>query len=200
MGSVCKDIENFTDSQEFSFAKLSYCSLEAKNSTFEYISRVEIRDAKGNLMIDNISDGSSGYSDFTNDSSKLVVLKQGSKGNKMKVAITFPGDEDYYETLSAWIDFNGDGKFSENERIVEHFIPDPSNDNVGILVTDLDFDVPEDAIVNEEFLRLRIALKVGPSINSVPAGACDGNLKGSLKGRNTYKYGEVEDYRVKIIP
>lgn len=199
VASVCSGVEHFTTSKEFSFPKLSYCSLEAKDSTYEYISRVKITDASGKVVLDNISGGEKGYSEFLNDSSKLVVLKQGSTGNKMTVTIAYPGVEDYYENISAWIDFNGNGELEETERIVEHFVPDPSNGNVKTIEVELPlFDVPADAVLNEEFLRLRIALKVGPTINSVPAGACDGNLRGTFGVRNTYKYGEVEDYRVKI--
>lgn len=198
IASNCNGTEHFTNSKEFSFPSLSYCKLEAKDSSFEYISRVKITDASGNIILDNPSKGDKGYSEFLNDSSKLIVLKQGSKGNKLNITIAYPKDEDFYETLSAWIDFDGDGNLSEAERIVTQFVPDPSDGNVGTKEVQLTFDVPSDAKVDEEFLRLRIALKVGPTINSVPAGACDGNLRGTFGVRNTYKYGEVEDYRVKI--
>lgn len=198
LANVCNGVVgNFSQSKEFSFPALTYCDLRARSTSFEYISRVKITDAEGNIVLENNSDGVSGYSSFVNDGSKLVELKRGSKGNKMAITIVYPTSEDFYETISAWIDFNGDGKMSENERIVKHFISDPSNGNVGSVEAELNFDVPEDA-VSGEFLRLRIALKVGPSINSVPANSCNGYLTGSFRTSSIYRYGEVEDYGVKI--
>lgn len=199
VANVCNGVVgDFTEVKEFSFASLEYCSLMAEDASLEFVSRVKIEDSEGNVLLDNTSDGI-GYSDFSTDTAKTIVLKKGSKGNKLSITIAYPTNEDFYETLSAWIDFNGDGQLSEDERIVKHFVPDPSNDNVGTIEQHFTFDVPEDITTNpDEFLKLRIALKVGPSINSAPASACDGNLIGSFRSRSTYKWGEVEDYRVMI--
>lgn len=200
VANVCNDIiGNFTDSQSFSFSALTYCDLKAQDASLEFISRVKIQDNNGITLLDNNSDGQ-GYSDFTTDTNKTIILKKGSKGNRLSLTIAYPTNEDFYETLSAWIDFNGDGLLSEEERIVKHFVPDPSNGNVNTIEQSFTFDVPADTSVSPaEFLKLRIALKVGPSINSAPASACDGNLIGSLKTKEVYQWGEVEDYRVRII-
>ena len=200
VANICSGtVGNYTQSQTLHFPALEYCGLKANSSEFEYISRVKVTDAGGKLILDNKSAGD-GYKDYVTDSSKVITLKQGSKGNKLSITVVYPSDEDFYETLSVWIDFNGDAKMSEAERVVKHFIPDPSNGNKGSIVAHFNIDVPDDAIIDtQEYYRMRIALKVGPSINSAPASSCNGRLTGSRVVVDNYGYGEVEDYRIKII-
>lgn len=193
---LCGDrVGAFTPSLEYNFPLLEYCSLSAKDSTYEYISNVQISDSNEHILLDNSSEGT-GYSNYVKDLTKVVKLKKGSKGNKLSVTITYPDDEDYYENISVWVDFNADGLLSEDERIIKEFIPDPSNGNVKKLRKEFTFDVPSGIPSSNEFLRMRIALKVGPSINSSTASACDGTLTGTIVSKPNYNYGEVEDYRV----
>lgn len=197
VAQVCNGVTSaFTNILEVSIPDVEYCKLIATDSTMEYISNISI-DAEGQEAFSNTSEGN-GYSDYSVDSSKIVTLKKGSQNNQLSVQITFPKEEDYYETFSVWVDFNGDGQLSENERVIKDFIEDPSNDNVGTLTKTYNLSVPSDAVVNKS-LRMRVALKVGPSINSAPASACEGNLIGAEKPSSQFEYGEVEDYKVRIV-
>lgn len=197
VAQVCNGTTSaFTSTIEVVVPDLEYCKLTAADSTMEYISNISIKDADGQALLNNTSTGN-GYTDYFQDNSKIIALKKGSQSNQLSLQVTFPGGEDYYETFSAWIDFNGDGQLSEDERIIKDFIEDPSNDNVGTLTKTYTFNVPSDAVVNKS-LRMRVALKVGPSINSAPASACEGNLVGAETSVNQFKYGEVEDYKVRI--
>lgn len=201
LAEVCSDGTQgaFSESKEFTILPFVYCDLAANSTEFEYISNVKIIDSDGNIILDNTSSNNNkGYNTYTTNDSKLVALKKGSKDNKISITISYPGEEDYYETLSAWIDFNGDGVMSEDERIVESFIPDPSNGNVKTVIETYKFDVPDNSYTGKRGLRLRVALKVGPSIHSVSSSSCDGALKGSLYTTSLYRYGEVEDYKVNI--
>ena len=187
----------FTSSEDFVFSKIEYCPLIATNATYEYISNIKITDSSNNVLINNNSDAQ-GYSDFSGDVSKIIQLKRGSNNNKLSITISYPNSEDFYETLSVWIDFNADGKLSEDERIIKEFIADPSNGNVGTLQKTFSFNVPSTAVASSELLKMRVALKVGPSVNSVPASACDGTLRGTITPKDHYTYGEVEDYGIII--
>ena len=187
----------FTSSEDFVFSKIEYCPLIATNATYEYISNIKITDSSNNVLINNNSDAQ-GYSDFSSDTSKIIQLKRGSNNNKLSVTISYPNSKDFYETLSVWIDFNADGKLSEDERIIKEFIADPSNGNVGTLQKTFSFDVPSTAVAGSELLKMRVALKVGPSVNSVPASSCDGTLRGTITPKDHYTYGEVEDYGIII--
>ncbi|MDO5616669.1 MAG: GEVED domain-containing protein, partial [Cruoricaptor ignavus] len=182
---------NFSPSVEFMIPGKNYCTLVSENATLEYISNITVNEMVNNSL-------GKGYSDFTKDNDKVIYLKKGSTNNRLSITVTYPGEEDYYETLSAWIDFNRDGVMSEEERIVTDFIPDPSNGNVGSVTRNYTFNVPSDAFTGEQSLRMRVALRVGPSINSVPESSCFGTLKFTTDTKNTFRYGEVEDYKVII--
>lgn len=195
VAQVCGGVTGtFTASQEFIIPLLQYCSLKATDFSNEYISNVKVVDAASQTVLDNSSAGSA-YTSYFEDTTKTILLKR-STSNTLTVQVAYPGTEDYYETLSVWVDYNGDGLFQTSERQTA-FIADPSNANVGTATKNFTLNVPATAPLGTS-LKMRIALKVGPSANSAPSNACNGALAGSSYTTAAYKYGEVEDYRIKI--
>ncbi len=76
--------------------------------------------------------------------------------------------------LDAWIDFNRDGRFGDNERIV-HDLHLPEGNNL------VDFDVPDWALAGKAYARCRLSSAGGLG----PTGVADD--------------GEVEDYVITIL-
>ncbi len=119
--------------------------------------------------IDNAS-GPTFYSDFTAISTTL------RKGTQYTISITptWPGTL-YNEGYGVWIDYNNDGDFEDAGEDV--FTNAASQDTP----VSGDFTIPLSA--SETDLRMRVTLRY----NQIP-GPCD-----------SFTYGEVEDYTVKII-
>ena len=82
--------------------------------------------------------------------------------------------------INGWIDFNGDGNFDTNERVItDHLIGSGSGNAVGNKT--FNYIVPADAVCGTSYARFLIA---------------DNNISHSPTG--SYQYGEVEDYKVVI--
>lgn len=86
----------------------------------------------------------------------------------------FPSSED----LRAWIDFNGNGTFEENEEIAN-----TNGNGLESSGSDFDFQVPEDTEAGNYTMRVRLVYSGGSSIDPCSEEA----------------YGETEDYTVTII-
>ncbi len=91
----------YSDSTQFTTSPISYCNSQGNNSSYEYISRVQLN------TIDN-SSNAQGYSDFTNVSTTLL------EGQTYTITITpdWQG-QTYSEAYSVWIDYNKDGDFND---------------------------------------------------------------------------------------
>jgi len=137
----------------------TYCSAYGKNQNYERISRVQV----GNL--DN-STGASAYSDFTDKTANLTA------GASTSVTLT-PGfaGKSYSEYWKIWIDYNGDGDFSDADE--EVFSGSGSSAVSG------NFTVPSSASGQ---LRMRVAVRFG----SWPT-SC-----------GSFIYGEIEDYTANV--
>lgn len=86
----------------------------------------------------------------------------------------------YYDQLSAWIDYNNDGQLDNNEQIASFQGGNPSYISYQTIVT-----IPTTGVVTNTPLRLRVLSDNGNQISS----SC----------QNPY-YGQAEDYTVHLLP
>jgi photosystem II stability/assembly factor-like uncharacterized protein len=144
---------------------LEYCPATANVDGSTYIKRFRCA---------NLDNNNTGDNQYTYYNTNAIVLNKGSNYNAIaNFGYIFSGGTDFY----AWIDYNGDLDFSDNERVVN--LP-----NITSIVppqqVSASFIVPNDAVVGFTRMRIRAAY-FGSSVNS-----CGANL------------GEVEDYLVEI--
>lgn len=81
-----------------------YCSAAATNTSYEYISKVQLG------TISNTS-GSSGYSDFTAQSTDVML------GSTNSLIVT-NGNSDPSDYCGVWVDWNDDGDFDDADEVV----------------------------------------------------------------------------------
>ena len=156
------------NSQFITLSSVSYCTLTSSDPSEEYISNVTLANV-------NNTSGSSTYTDYGPDATKLINLISGSTNNNVSVTKTWPADI-YPEGVRVWIDFDRNGTFDTAEMVL--------NSAAGTTPTvSATFTVPVTAVQNKT-LKMRVALRY----NTVPA-AC-----------TSYTYGEVEDYNVMVTP
>ncbi|CAA7391832.1 reprolysin-like metallopeptidase [Chryseobacterium fistulae] len=166
VGAVCSNTTgSFSNSINFTTKVLTYCILTSGTPVDEYISNVTVAN------INNTS-GPSAYTNYGTDPLKLVNLTQGSSYT-ISVSKGWSGTP-FEDGVAAWIDFNRNGIFEANEKVLS------SNPNKITPVSAI-FTVPSSAVANQE-LKMRVAL----GYNMVPE-ACE-----------PFQYGEVEDYNVII--
>jgi hypothetical protein len=167
--------QTFTAPYVFTTPTIIYCDMSSVNSTNEYISNVKVN-PNGKPEMNNDSMGSN-YTDYSPDPTKMIELVQGSIGNTISVTKKW-GSTQYDEAVTVWIDFNRDGKFSNDERILT------SGPNKTTPVT-AEFSVPSNAyvsLVNNRYVVMRVAM----SRDGAPAMCAN------------FANGEVEDYKVRI--
>jgi hypothetical protein len=148
----------------------NYCDSSATNTTDEGIIRVQLNGG------DQISDMSSGYSDYTG--SVFTSLSPGSTYALTVTGQTTGGPWD--ECVRAWIDFNQDGDFGDSGETIDvgcHNFPDAGD----YTFDPVSFTVPVGAADGNT--RMRVSLR----FNETPL-AC-----------GVYTYGETEDYTVNIL-
>ncbi len=175
VSNICNGVPgNFTKLYYFTTPTVIYCPMSAANSTTEFISKVTVT-PNGNKEMTNESLAST-YSDFTGNPLKFIELIQGSKGNQITIDKTLSSGTN--AGLAVWIDFNRNGEFDINERI----LADGPNGNPTASTT---FSVPDNAFISltdYKYVVMRVALqKDGIPVNCT-----------------SFKNGEVEDYTVRI--
>ncbi len=174
VASVCSGTTGtYSAVVNFTTNEFAYCTLTSSDSSDEYISNVKIT-ADGATGV-NSTTGASNYTDYSNDPTRLVSLKQGSTNNVISVTKAWSGTQ-YNEAVTAWIDFDRSGTFDNDEIVLS-----TSADKL-TPVTDT-FTVPADSYAGDKTVGMRVALRFSEPQTS-PCG--------------TYTYGEVEDYAVKI--
>jgi len=138
-----------------------YCESSGYNTNYEYIKRVAFAD------IDNTSGNNDGYANYTNQIATVGT------GDIVSIGLTpgFSGNS-YNEAWTVWIDFDGDGHYSNSEKVF-------SDKSAGSLSGN--FTIPSDAKLG--LTRMRISMKWGRAAH--PCGH--------------FIHGEVEDYTVDII-
>jgi len=159
----------------FTTPTIVYCQMASTGAiTSEYISKVTVT-PNGKPQMTNTSVGSN-YTDYTGVTTKFIDLIQGSTNNKIVIDKKLAGNNK--AGVAVWIDFNRNGYFDINERI----LADGPNTNPTASTT---FTVPADAfisLVDYKYVVMRVAM--GKDI--IPVNCTN------------FPDGEVEDYTVRI--
>lgn len=174
--NICNGIPgNYTPLYYFTTPTVIYCKMKGENSTGEHISKVTVKPS-GTKTMENES-GASTYTDYTGVQKTFIELIQGSTDNEIIIEKKWTGNT-YNEGIAVWIDFNRNGEFDINERILAS---SPNSDSP----VSGKFNVPADAFVsmaNYKYVVMRVAM----SRDGIPVNCTD------------FKNGEVEDYKVVI--
>ena len=120
--------------------------------------------------------GASNYTDYTGVSAKFIELVQGSSNNQITIDKKLSGNTE--AGVAVWIDFNRNGYFDINERVMA-VAPNADDTASGT------FTVPADAFVSltdYKYVVMRVAL----SKDAIPVNCTN------------IPNGEVEDYTVRI--
>ncbi|MDO5616443.1 MAG: GEVED domain-containing protein, partial [Cruoricaptor ignavus] len=167
--SVCPNSQSdFSDWFTFSTLSLGNCTSSSNDGSREYIQKVEIERFSKNS-------GASEYSDFMKDSIKYFYLNKNTKPLSIRVTPKWE-NEILPISIAAWIDFDGDLVFSDDEQILS-----VSGTTEKEVISE--FEIPANALVNANGVKMRVSLKSGSEIPT----ACE-----------HFAYGEVEDYTVII--
>ncbi|MCA6069362.1 GEVED domain-containing protein [Chryseobacterium sp. RG1] len=173
VANVCSGTPgNFTLPYYFTTPTVIYCQMGALNPSGEYISKVTVV-PNGKPQMVNTSVAST-YTDYTGVLPAQIELIQGSTNNQLTIDKVVTGDAG----VVAWIDFNRNGEFDINERILV------SGPNSAATATTT-FSVPSDAFVSNAdymYVVMRVALMKG----GIPVNCTN------------FDSGEVEDYTVRI--
>lgn len=162
----------YSASTNFSTLAYAFCTNSSGNFDDEFISNVSVTPL-GMSFVSNTSTGSA-YTDYTADPSKVITLRRGSSGNAISVTKAWTG-QSYNEGVTAWIDFNRDGNFSDSEKIFT------SASNMVTPVSGT-FSVPANAYTDR-----KVIMRVAMAYENQPENGC-----------NPFAYGEIEDYPVQI--
>ena len=141
---------------------INYCTSKGNSSTFEWIDYVSF----GGMT--NSSRSDSGYGDYTD---KVATVSRNSS-SRLYFSAGFSRTI-YKEYWAVWIDYNQDGIFSDDEKVVSTSSRSSRN-----LYTNI--KIPSTALLGST--RMRVSM----------------TDRGVLKPCNSYRYGEVEDYSVNI--
>lgn len=173
VANVCSGTPgNFTPPYYFTTPTVTYCPMQSANSTTEYISQVTARPTGKPEMIK--ASLASTYTNYTNDPDAFIEMVQGSAGNQIVINKTQASDSG----VAVWIDFNRNGEFDLNERI----LADGPNSNPTASAT---FTVPADAFVSMTDYKY-VVMRVAMSKGAIPVNC------------TSFADGEVEDYTVRI--
>ncbi|AZB21584.1 T9SS C-terminal target domain-containing protein [Kaistella haifensis] len=141
----------------------NYCTSQGNSTADERIRRVQFG------TIDNASTGTAGYEDFTN------LMTEIEREKTYPITITPNWTSTIYnEGYAVFIDWNGDGDFTDNGETAFSKAASKTTPIVG------EITVPADAVLKK--VRMRVSMKY----NAVPT-SCE-----------TFSYGQVEDYSVEI--
>ncbi len=165
---------NFTPPYYFTTPTVVYCQMSSSSSAAEYISKVTAKPTgKPEMINESVA---SNYSDFTGIVKNHIQMIQGSAGNQIIIDKTSSSGAS--TGVAVWIDFNRNGTFDLDERI----LADGPNTNPTATAT---FSVPADAFVSMtdyKYVVMRVAMqKDGIPVNCL-----------------SFPNGEVEDYTVRI--
>ncbi|MEO9571706.1 MAG: GEVED domain-containing protein [Polaribacter sp.] len=154
------------------YSQSSYCTpIQTGSNNSFYISKVNIAD------IFNTSDNSANVFEYYNTIATDVIV-----GESYATSITYKAQNYNQNTLKVWIDFNGDGDFSDsNETVYSYTTREPFSED-GI-IRNFQISIPSSATTGET--RMRVAINRN-NLND----ACDG----------TWQEGEFEDYKIIIKP
>ena len=145
----------------------TYPNSKGNDTQYEYISKVSFNAINNNSTgSDADTDGNDGYDNFTNISTNINV------GSTYTLSVTIKVDRRDY--ITAWIDWNDDGDFTDAGEDYTIVANTNSNGPHSVNIT-----VPA-GVANKD-LRMRVTLKY----DGVPA-----------SDQLSFSYGEVEDYSI----
>ncbi len=150
-----------------------YCTATSSNTNDGYISNVTVS-ATSSYTMSNTS-GANNYTDYSSDAAKLITLVRGTANNTISVSKSWPGAMSN-KAVSVWIDFNKNGIFEINERIL-------NGNNNQITPVTATFQVPVTAYAGPLTTRMRVVMRDTSFILSCAS----------------FTNGEVEDYAVKLM-
>lgn len=176
VANICNGVAgNFTLHYIFTTPTVTYCEMSSANAAEEFISKVTVK-PEGKPEMINDSMGST-YTNYTGDPEKLIELIQGSKDNEISIEKSWTGNTND-EGVAVWIDFDRNGTFDLNERIVAS-APDAKSPVTAR------FSVPEDAYVSMSESKY-VVMRVAMQRDMIPVNC------------TSFADGEVEDYTVRI--
>ena len=168
----------FSNSILFNTSSLPYCQAYSQGADYEYISNVTL----ANLNNDS---GPSTYTSYYDDPALQINLVRGQQYT-ISVAKNWVNNVTDYDAVSAWIDFNRNGRFDSSERILTS--PVTLGTTIPTIVS-ARFTVPNTAVTDSP-LRMRVINLFAGQDNSGL------NLTDPCF---TFDYGEVEDYQVVVL-
>ncbi|WP_415329023.1 reprolysin-like metallopeptidase [Chryseobacterium sp. MMS23-Vi53] len=179
VAAVCSGTPGaYSTSATFTTSAVTYCTAGSTSGQFNYIS---------NLTLGTVNNTTAGttYSNFTTNPSLQATLLPNSTNNTISVSITTTVSGASVNGMAVWIDFNKNGTFDANERVLNMpvtALPIGATPKTGT------FAVPATAVTGTP-LRMRVVtVLINP--NSVGATIPDSFACGSFPN------GEVEDYNV----
>ncbi|MDP9961292.1 GEVED domain-containing protein [Chryseobacterium lathyri] len=165
----------YTPPYYFTTPTVTYCQMGSQNAVNEHISKVTVVPT-GRPKMENAS-GPSSYTNYTGVPDTFIEMVQGSTGNQITIEKKWNGTN-HNEGIAVWIDFNRNGYFDIDERV----LTSPPNTTSPVTGT---FNVPVDAYVsmtNYKYVVMRVAMmRDGVPVNCT-----------------NFANGEVEDYSVRI--
>lgn len=166
---------NFTPLYYFTTPTVVYCQMASTVSGTEYINKVTVTPFQG-VAKENASIAST-YTDYTGNAAKHITLVQGSQGNVVKIDKTSSSGSN--TGVAVWIDFNRNGYFDVNEKILSN---GPNNADTASAA----FTVPDDAFVSMTDYKY-VVMRVAMQKDAIPVNCTN------------FQNGEVEDYTVRIV-
>ncbi|MGL6129816.1 fibronectin type III domain-containing protein [Chryseobacterium artocarpi] len=166
---------NYTPMYYFTTPTVGYCQMISESSAGEHISKITVK-PNGKPVMEN-SSGASNYTNYTGSPNTFIELIQGSVDNEIIIDKKWTGNTQN-EGVAVWIDFNRNGDFDIDERILVSS-PNSTSPISGR------FNVPANASVSmtsDKYIVMRVAMER----DGVPV-SC-----------TKFKNGEVEDYKVII--
>lgn len=178
VANVCSGTPgNFTPPYYFTTPTVVYCQMSSSNGSTEFINKVTVKPTgKPEMINETLIGPTPGYSDFTANPAKHITMIQGSAGNQITIDKTLSNGAS--AGVAVWIDFNRNGYFDINERI----LADGPNTNPTSSAT---FSVPADAFVSMTDYKY-VVMRVAMQKDGIPVNC------------TSFPNGEVEDYTVRI--
>ncbi|WP_056013269.1 fibronectin type III domain-containing protein [Chryseobacterium aquaticum] len=178
VANVCSGTPgNFTPPYYFTTPTVVYCQMSSSNGSTEFINKVTVKPTgKPEMINETLIGPTPGYSDFTANPAKHITMIQGSAGNQITIDKTLSNGAS--AGVAVWIDFNRNGYFDINERI----LADGPNTNPTASAT---FSVPADAFVSMTDYKY-VVMRVAMQKDGIPVNC------------TSFPNGEVEDYTVRI--
>jgi len=176
IATICGGVTGaFSTPVPFTTPAISYCTAASTSNSDGYISNVTAN-ATNSYIMSNNSAGAF-YTYYGNDPTKLITFVRNSTNNTVSVTKAFVGSFQYSFGTGVWIDFNRNGIFETNERVLD------SPSNTTSPVVSAGFTIPATAYNGTLPTRMRVVMR-----ESAAATACGG-----------FTWGEVEDYDVKFV-